>query len=483
MFKTRTFVALGVFAVVLLVVLVARSRKDPHLASAPAPGSAPAGAPAAIKAEDIDALEVTAPGKPKVALKKDGGAWKLTAPVADTADAQSVDQALKNLAELQFKDVVAESKDSWEQLQIRDEDAVKVVASKAGKPILDVAIGKSGHVRVGEQPRVWAVGKLNRYLFEREPKLWRKREIFRFEKDQVAQVEVTVGGQKLVAKRVAPPPAAPAPDGGLPPPPEPEHYQLVEGQALVGGPLDESQPTNIVGGLSHLDIVEFADDATAESAGLTAPRALVTVVLTDGSKKTIEVGKEEGEFAFVRVDGRIFKLRKSSADTLARPPMQWRDKQLSKLDLKDVVKVDFVKGSDHVVVERVDDATWKATEPKDFVSEFDTARAQGALSALANLKAQGIAPLQAKDAKAGLAKPTGVVKLWKKGEAAPTLTVTVGALEGKSYYVQASGRPEVFTVPDAAVNRWLKGKAELKKEAPGAGMPGAPPGMMMPPGH
>jgi len=482
MLKTRTIVAVGVFVIVLAAVVVARTRKDPHLVTASS-GKPPAGAPAAIKAEDVDALEIADAGKPKVVLKKDGTAWKMLEPTADAADAQSVDQALKTLAELQFKDVVAESKDSYEKLQMRDEDVVRVSASKAGKPLIVLAIGKSGHVRVGEEARVWSVGKMNRFAFEREAKLWRKREVFRFDKDVVDRVEATMAGQKLVARRIAPPPPAAPPDGGPPPMPEPEHYQLVEGQALVGGALDESVPMNIVGGLSRLDIVEFADGTTAETAGLVEPRASVTVYLTDGGKKSIDIGKEDGEYTFARVDGRIFKLRKSSADSLARPVLQWRDKQLAKFDGKDVVKVDIVKGTDHVVLERVDEQTWKASEPKD-LPDFDSSRAQMVAMSFVNLRAVQIAQIPAKDAKAGLAKPTGVVKMWKKGEAAPALTVTVGALEGKAYYVQVSGRPEVFTVPDASVNRWLKGPGDFKKQEGGpGGPPGMPPGMMMPPGH
>ena len=60
----------------------------------------------------------------------------------------------------------------------------------------------------------------------------------------------------------------------------------------------------------------------------------------------------------------------------------------------------------------------------------------------------------------------------------------MGALDGKAYYVQAAGRTEVFTVPDASVNRWLKTPSDFKKPAGGEGPPGMPPGMqMMPAGH
>jgi hypothetical protein len=490
MFKTRTIVAIAAFAVILLFVVVKATRKDPNLHEASA-GSAgpPKGAPAKIDGAAIDELEIVDEGK-TTHLKKDGGRWKLTAPLADDADQANVQQVVNALADLQFKEVVAQSKDSYEKLSIRDQDVVRVTAMQAGKPLLTLAIGKNGQVRVGDDPRVWSVAKMNRFAFTREPKLWRNREVFRIESAQIAQLESTVGGQKLVVKHETPPPAA-TPDGGPPPPPAPDKWVLVEGQAAVGGALDESAATLAVSQLAHLDIGDFADTAKADDpgTGLPTPRAVFVAVLKDGTKKSIEIGEEEGQYAYARLTGepRVFFIRKSSADALVRAPLQWRDKTLAKIDGKDVAKIDVVKGTDHVTFERVDDKTWKAIEPKE-QPEMDSARVNSVASAFANLRATQISALGAKAAKTGLAGPTGVVKVWKKGEAAPALTLTVGALVDRAYFVQASGRPEVFTVPDATVNRWLKATpADFKPAAPpqgmgGGGMAPLPPGAM-PSGH
>src|SRR5258705_10920928 len=104
----------------------------------------------------------------------------MTEPAADAADAPSVEQALKTLTELEWKEVIAESKDSYERLQIRDQDVILVTPMKAGKPLETLAIGKSGQVRVGDAPQVWSVAKMNRFAFEKDAKMWRKREIVRF---------------------------------------------------------------------------------------------------------------------------------------------------------------------------------------------------------------------------------------------------------------------------------------------------------------
>jgi hypothetical protein len=492
MFKSRTIVALAAFALLGVFVVVKATRKDPHLVATTVgkASAAPRGAPARVNAADVDQLDVVNEGK-TTRLKKEGGRWKLTAPVADDADQGNVAAAVNALADLQFKEVVAESKDSYEKLAITDAEVVRVTASKGGKPLLVLLVGKNGQVRVGDEPRVWSVAKLNRFVFTREPKMWRNRELFRFESADIAQLESTIDGQKLVVKHDVPP-APVAPDGGPPPPPAPDKWILVEGQAAVGGALDESAPTLAVSQLSRLDIGEFVDDGkvTDPGTGLDAPRVIFAAVLKDGTRKSIEIGKEEGQWVYARLTGdpRVFFVRKSTADALVRAPVQWRDKTVAKLDGKDVVKLDVVKGDAHVTYERVDEKTWKAVEPKD-QPELDSARVTSVVNSFANLRAQQISSLGAKDAKTGLAKPTGKLQLWKKGEAAPALVITVGALDDRAYYLQVTGRPEVFTISDASVNRWLKASADDYKPAAGPppGMGGLPPGAMppgmMPPGH
>src|SRR5688572_26809132 len=110
MLKNRTFVALGLLAAVVPATVWVKTRKDAHAAVVDKP------TPYAVQKADVDEIEIAEPGKPAVQLKKEGAAWKLVQPVADKADAKSVEQAVEALAELKLKDVIAESPESYEKV-------------------------------------------------------------------------------------------------------------------------------------------------------------------------------------------------------------------------------------------------------------------------------------------------------------------------------------------------------------------------------
>lgn len=491
MLQKRTLLAVGFLAVVAAAVVWKTTRPDPHVKRAAKPGETlppPVGVPT-IKAAEIDELEVTEPGKATVVLKRVGAEWRLAQPVDDRADQKNVESALQALEKAIFKEVVAETAGSYEKLQVKDDQVVKVVPKKGGQPVTTLYIGKTGNVRIGDAPQVWTVTGLNRMTLTREVKMWRDREILRVEKDAVDRVEVVLaGGAKIAAHRTPPPAPASQPDAdphAPKPPAGPDKWNLTEGAALVGGPLDETVPAGILTALMRLDAVEFADGVTPEAAGLDAPRATINVVLTDGGVKTLLIGKEDGTDVLVkRPDSpRVWKVRKASVDAWIRPAMQWRDKQLSKLEAKDVVRIEITKGAEKAVFERVDEKSWKAVVPAEF-AELDSLKVQGVASAFVNLRAASVVedPAAAK----GFAKPTGTIVV-KKADGS-TVTLTVGPLVEKSYHVKVSGRAEVFAMPEATVNRVLKGPADFKKAATPPGGPGGMPGMPgghggMPPGH
>jgi hypothetical protein len=464
MLKTRTLVALAILAATAAAVIYVKTHKDEHAREL---GTSAAGAPAPVAIDDIDGLEIRQPGQPPVVLVKAEGGWKITAPVADKADPGSIDLAVKTLGELGFRDVVADSKTSHAALEIRDEDATTVTAKKGDKVLLSILVGKREHVRLPGKDQVWQVAGMRRVAFVKEAKLWRFREVFRFEADEVERLEATLGGAKIVARReAAPPPAEGAP-------PAPAKWTLVEGQPQVGGALDESSATSVVGTLSHLDVAEFADGVTAEAAGLTPPRALVTAVTKDGKSYGLEIGKdvEGGELTYARVVGepRVFELNKAAADGLARPVADWRDKTLAKVNVDELKRIELDKDGEKLAFARGADQAWTVATGK--VAGFDATRVNAFVGAFANLRAQSIAAVTPEDA--GLVKPTGRVRL--SGDKGVLVDLIVGGTAAPAgNFVQIAGKPEIYVVPEHTARRLLKGARDFAKQQAPTLPPGTP---------
>jgi hypothetical protein len=486
MLQPKVFIAVGALVAVGGAVAYTYTRKDPHLKK-PGDQLATTGTTPVIKATDVDEVDITDVGKPKLVLKKDAGTWKLTEPVADTADQKNVEAALSTLEKMKFKSIVAESKESWPKLQIDDKQVLTVVLSGGGKPITTLHIGKSGTVRVNDEERVWTVTDLNRFAIAREVKMWRDRTLIRFEKDDVDRFELGLGAAKVVLHR-EPAPKPADDDPKKPHPFVPDKWTITEGQDVIGGPLDESMPSNLLLIFTRLDASDFGDGATDASAGLTTPRATWTAVMKDGSKRDLSLGNEDPNGTEVLVktstSPRIYKLRNTSVDMLLKPPLQWRDKTLSKLAPADVVKVHVEKGNAKATFQRIDDKTWKTLDGPSDLGEIDPLKVTGLVAAFANLHAAAI--VDAPDpAKTGLDKPTAVVTVWKKD--GTQVEITLGAEVDKAYFSKVNGRSEVFQLAEVNAMRILKAPADMKKIAlppgtmPGGDPHGMPPGM--PPGH
>src|SRR5215470_15998189 len=165
MLKNRTLVALAALVLIGGATVWKVTRPDPHAAgNAPDPG---AQAYHVAKA-DIDEIEIAEPKKPAIALKKDGAEWKMTAPVADRADQKAVEQALDALDGLKLKDVIAEKAESYDAVGVKDDDVVKVVPKKGGKPLATLLVGKTTNVRVEGEPRVYSTVNMKRYALVKE---------------------------------------------------------------------------------------------------------------------------------------------------------------------------------------------------------------------------------------------------------------------------------------------------------------------------
>jgi hypothetical protein len=222
-----------------------------------------------------------------------------------------------------------------------------------------------------------------------------------------------------------------------------------------------------------LDADDFADGVDAKTAGLDAPSFALTVQVKDQPARKLVLGGKEGDDTYAKLDGgdRVWKLRKADVDRIVKAPAQWRDKQLAKIDAKDIDQIDVVKGTDKLTLERTGDATWKSAEAAD----LDSGKAnQIAMAFTPGIKGSEIA--ETTDVKTTqLDKPYAVVTVTRHDKS--TLKLTFGAEKDGAYFTQSTDRPaDVIMLPEFSVKRLVKVAADLKKSAGGPPMPGGPPG-------
>ncbi len=233
-----------------------------------------------VTAEDADKitkLEIKNASKTDVVLEKDGDSWKVTKPVNFAANQQNVKSLLDNLKELKFKDVIDTGKTLYATYELDDDKAVHVEAWKGADKAVDLFFGKSGTrgqmTRVTDKDGVWVTSGYSSYLYTRDVKDWRDRDILKFEDANVVSVALENKNGKFSFSKNG------------------EDWSgTFKGKTIAA--FDPEKVKDLIRAYKALTADDFADDKSPSDTGLDKPEATVAFTLKDnaGTPK-IAVGK------------------------------------------------------------------------------------------------------------------------------------------------------------------------------------------------
>ena len=242
--------------------------------------------------DDVDKISIVNGDKGEVVLEKtadpnaaataDGGAggvWKLTKPIVAAANQQTVKDLVANLKELKVESQVNLKLDDdvRKDKQLDAAHGVHVVAWKGADKKVDETFGKSGQagelVIVASKPdQVWAAKGYSSYLYTKEAKDYRDKEILKFDDGNAAQVTIVNAHGTL---------------------------SFTKGDKWVGtlnkNPIEsfsEDKVKDMLRVFKALNADDFGDGKSVADTGLDKPDATVSIVLKDGAGKyDVLVGK------------------------------------------------------------------------------------------------------------------------------------------------------------------------------------------------
>ncbi len=234
--------------------------------------------------DDIDKVSITNGEKGEVVLEKvpdpkgapvDGGPatmWVLKKPVSVAASQQAVKDLVANL-----KDVKVDSQvnlklddDVRKEKELDPAHAVHIVAWKGGDKKIDESFGKSGKagqlVVVADKPdQVFAAKGYSAYLYAKEVKDFRDKEVLKFEDAGASQVTVANSHGVL---------------------------SFTKGDKWVGtldkkpiARFDEEKVKDMLRAYKALNAEDFGDGKSLADTGLDKPESTVTIELKDGAGK------------------------------------------------------------------------------------------------------------------------------------------------------------------------------------------------------
>jgi hypothetical protein len=281
---------LGVVVLGLLGVLVYKQQQKDASLGTPATQSAK-DFPTVNAPDDIDKISITNGDKPEIVLQKvvdptappgDGGpamTWQLVKPVQAPASQQTVKDLVANLKDLKVESQINLKLDDdvRKDKQLDAAHAVHVVAYKGADKKVDDLFGKSGPagqlVVVADKPdQVWAAKGYSSYLYTKEAKDFRDKEIFKFDDANAAQVAITNSHGAL---------------------------SFTKGDKWAATfnkhPLErfaEDKLKDMLRAYKGLSADDFGDGKSLADVGLDKPESTVTISLKDGAGTyTLLVGK------------------------------------------------------------------------------------------------------------------------------------------------------------------------------------------------
>ena len=299
--KNRIAIGAMVFFVLLGLTAWAVNRRSRQPASS---GEIPA---IELDEESISRLEITRPKDAPVVLSKVDDAWRLIEPLDAPADQNNVDSALNRLAELKISRIVATKPENYARLQVDDESAVRVVIKAGDATLSELMVGKYANgmtmVRLDERSEVFGASGSLRYAFDRELKAWRDRKVVGEEVGDVHMIRFESPKGTFAFER------------------DKESWSAIEGKKALGD-FDSKQVAGRLSTAARLIASDFAaEDISEARAGLTEPRATVSLTLAeDPNPIVLELGAstEQGDELYLRRKGNptVYVISQYLADRL-----------------------------------------------------------------------------------------------------------------------------------------------------------------------
>lgn len=280
--EQKIYAATGVLVVLLGGLWLAnKGEKDDALAHSPAAASAtlPEIKLPADDADKITKIDIKNAGKGEVTLEKQGDAWKVTKPIDYPANQQNVKTLIDNVKEIRAKDSIDTGKAQYATYDLEDDKAVHVQLYKDAAKAVDLYFGKSGTrgqmTRVADKDGVYVVSGYAGYMYTRELKDWRDREVLKFEDGNAISATLSNSNGNFSFTKGA----------------DDKWTGTFKGKPIPG--FDQEKVKDMLRAFKALTADDFAEaDKTPADTGLDKPAELAIKLKDDAGTIKINVGKE-----------------------------------------------------------------------------------------------------------------------------------------------------------------------------------------------
>lgn len=292
----------------------------------------------ALQADQITALEVSAPDKPQVRLKREGGEWRITDPVDAEVEKSAVESLVSTLAGLAWEVEVAREAQDFKPFGLTDPAPLKIRFSTGDRELELVigeknAVGRGYYARRGDSGQVFLLETSNWSLLNKGLNELRRRALFTFKPEEVTGISIDWAGGSAV------------------------HVLRDEGSDAWRAPersdlkVKESKVRNVIEQVQWLRAQSFVEEDVAklESHGLMPPHVKVRLQLVGERTAELALAAKDGENARqIKAVGSevpaVVQIDAGILDDLPRDLMALEDRSLVGFKSRDVNEVRWSLG-------------------------------------------------------------------------------------------------------------------------------------------
>jgi len=411
---------------------------------------------ASLQSDKIEELRISTADGEQASLKKDNGAWQMTAPVAAKADEAEVNGITSALTSVEITRVLDENPSNLNDYGLSNPKIAVDFKAAGDKDFRKLLIGDKSptggdlFAKRNDEKKVFLIPAYQETTFNKKPFDLRDKVVLKFDRDKVDGVTVTTGGKTLTfAKEGA--------DWKIRKPIDTNaDFGTVEG--LVGK-LQTAQMKSMVGDEpSAADLKKYGIDKPEATIDLNAGSAKATLIVGGKADDGTVYARDASKPAVVTVD-------KSLLDDLKKGADDYRVKDLFQFRAYNATHVEITRGDQKVVFDRVKAASdkdkdkWHRASPSP--ADVDLDKVDALLAKIANMRASSFVESTAPGVKSGLDKPAMTVYV-KFDDGKKEERVTFGKA-GENVFASRPGEPGAMKTDAADFSEAMKSLDELAK--------------------
>ncbi len=300
--------------------------------------------------EEITAVEILRPQEEEILLSKEGEKWMLERPLKTSADNSTVDVLLRDLIQATRDRTFPEGETRLEEYGLHEPLMTLKIQADGKEQTLLIGnkdfTGSHVYVQFQGEPEVFLTSQVFFSTAAKELMEWRDKKVLAIDRDKIQAIEIINSANtiRIIQKD--------------------EEWHL---ESPIQEHADQNAVSSLLSTVEFGETQEFVSDEPEElkSYGLDSPSATIRVRYEEDGWRTLELGRQKGEYFLARNPERVsvFTVSQEIRDKLNQDVLAFRDKDVLDVEQNQIARIVIHRKENEEIALRYEDYKWIVESP------------------------------------------------------------------------------------------------------------------------